>query len=905
MLSASQEFRDKLIKGSPVYSKARITLLDGTIINLDCKDFLYGTSGFRISTATSNDNSFDIGACIVGQLDLKILNYSGQFNIYSFDKARVEVWVYMSLSGDSIEANKFISPSADIIDAGDVADMEDVTQIYDGGVFENKHIESIKKGVFYVDSQNFNGGVVSLTCYDKLMVFNADYTGSSVTMPASQWINELANRHGLSVKNSRFNNSTLELTLPTDKTYTDLQLLNYILQCTGNYAKIDEDELLEISWYDVGKINSYNAIDAGDFNNPSVDIVDAGNVADMEDVATIYSGGTFEERKDDKYTIHIFNNPTVDIDDVVVTGVRTILDDDTSVLAGSEGYVLKVEKNPFINSDNQQDITERLWEVCQGLTFRPMSITTLNDPLIQTGDIMQVQIKGNAYTSLVTSISYTQGGHTQIKCSAESPTKNSTKIGSKPLGVDKKVNGIVDKRLTAYDIGIQMLTNLITQSMGLYETAEVQEDGSTIYIMHDKPNLSDSMKLWKMTADGFVVSNDGGVTWNSGWDVNGNAVMNILSVIGINFDWAKGGTLTLGGENNVNGRLSIKNALNQTIGTWDVDGINAEQGNIGGWYILSDGGLSSDPIYLNGKCYKSWMNTPHSAVDNTWIFSTQVGTNALNLYGSWRVNIHGQMAFLYSDEIGVKGGIVRSIPILDKEGLDAKAVAEIYWDSSISKLVITKPIDSLDVGKLDVGHIEVDSIWVKTEWSDGQGLRCYGAFFDTEPGDRVVICGNGGWYGGYELLIMGKERNMYVGGDIVVDGQIKGTISTDSDRNIKHDISQLDKDKASSFIYSLNPCQFKYNTGTSDRFHHGLIAQEVREAMGDDDWGLYVDKSIKNDNWEKKLYNSKGEHVSTDETAKLSLVYQELIADLIATVQSQNERLKVLEEEIAKLKEGK
>ena len=581
MLSASQEFREKLIKGSPVYSKARITLTDGTIMYLDSKDFLFGKSGFRINTATSNSNSFDIGACIVGQLDLKILNYNGQFDIYSFDKARVEVWVYMSLSGDSIEANKFISPSADIIDAGDVSNMENVTQIYDGSVFTNKHIESIKKGVFYVDTQDFNGGVVSLTCYDKLMSFSTDYIGGSVTQSASQWVNELANRHNLSVKNSRFNNSTLELTLPTDKTYTDLQLLNYILQCTGNYAKVNEDELLEVGWYDIGKMNSYSTIDAGNFTNPSTDIVDAGDVSDMENTVTIYSGGTFEERKDDKYIIHLFDS-TIGIDDVVVTGVRTILDDDVSVLAGSEGYVLKVENNPFITNENQQDITDRLWSVCQGLAFRPMKITTLNDPLIQTGDIMQVQINGNTYTSFATNISYTQAGHTEIQCSAESPTKNSTKIGSKPLGVDKKVNGIVDKRLTAYDIGIQMLTNLITQSMGLYETAEVQEDGSTIYIMHDKPNLSDSMKLWKMTADGFAVSNDGGVTWNSGWDINGNAVMNILSVIGINFDWAKGGTLTLGGANNANGVMNVLDSSGKLIAKLDVNGLVVDKGTISG-----------------------------------------------------------------------------------------------------------------------------------------------------------------------------------------------------------------------------------------------------------------------------------------------------------------------------------
>lgn len=916
MLSASQEFRDKLIKGSPVYSTARITLLDGTIINLDCKDFLYGTSGFRISTATSNDNSFDIGACIVGQLDLKILNYNGQFDMYSFDKARVEVWVYMSLSGDSIEANKFISPSADIIDAGDVSNMENVTQIYDGSVFTNKHIESIKKGVFYVDTQDFNGGVVSLTCYDKLMSFGTDYIGGSVTQSASQWVNELANRHNLSVKNSRFNNSTLELTLPTDKTYTDLQLLNYILQCTGNYAKINEDELLEVGWYDIGKMNRYSTIDAGNFANPSTNIVDAGDVSDMENTVTIYSGGTFKERKDDKYIIHLFDS-TIGIDDVIVTGVRTILDDDTSVIAGSEGYVLKVEKNPFINSDNQQDITERLWEVCQGLTFRPMSITTLNDPLIQTGDIMQVQINGNTYTSFATNISYTQAGHTEIQCSAESPTKNSTKIGSKPLGVDKKVNGIVDKRLTAYDIGVQMLTNLITQSMGLYETAEVQEDGSTIYIMHDKPNLSDSMKLWKMTADGFAVSNDGGATWNSGWDINGNAVMNILSVIGINFDWAKGGTLTLGGENNVNGRLSIKNASNQTIGTWDVDGINAEQGNIGQWIIMKSGGLYSDR-QINGKTYRAWMNCPTDLDNTSWIYSTQQTYNN-EFFGSWRVNALGQMTFGYEEERELLGGVAYGIPFLDKIGKDARVVAYMFIDND-KVLNITshlKVFGDIEASGNLKGKISVDILPtiplnklaspVLTSIPDTLSVRyisCTQGFGVTASYSNPAIISNseGRYIRDYELSVYGAVAIQY---SLLVNGGIHGTVSSDSDRNAKHDIESLEKDKTAQFIYSLNPCKFKYNNGTSNRYHHGLIAQEVKESMGDDDWGLYVDKDIKENNWKGRVVDKDGNVVDEGNEAQLALVYQELIPDLIATVQSQNERLKILEEEIVKLKEGK
>ena len=210
--------------------------------------------------------------------------------------------------------------------------------------------------------------------------------------------------------------------------------------------------------------------------------------------------------------------------------------------------------------------------------------------------------------------------------------------------------------------------------------------------MHDKPNLSDSMKLWKMTANGFVVSNDGGVTWNSGWDVNGNAVMNILSVIGINFDWAKGGTLTLGGENNINGRLNIRNASNQTIGTWDVDGINVERGKVGSW-IIDIGKLESETTEKSGKKYKAWLAPPvdigsSGALSTTWIYSTQQTLYNTDLYyGTWYINALGQMAFGNDATTGLNGGVVNGIPFLNDWGTNAKKIATISVNGTSGLIV--------------------------------------------------------------------------------------------------------------------------------------------------------------------------------------------------------------------------
>lgn len=94
-----------------------------------------------------------------------------------------------------------------------------------------------------------------------------------------------------------------------------------------------------------------------------------------------------------------------------------------------------------------------------------------------------------------------------------------------------------------------------------------------------------------------------------------------------------------------------------------------------------------------------------------------------------------------------------------------------------------------------------------------------------------------------------------------------------SDEEKKHDINYLDNDEVAEFIYDLKPCEFRFNENTSDRLHHGLIAQDVKESMKDKDWGLYIEQS----NGEKGLR------------------YDELISDLIATVQSQNKRIKELE----------
>lgn len=99
-----------------------------------------------------------------------------------------------------------------------------------------------------------------------------------------------------------------------------------------------------------------------------------------------------------------------------------------------------------------------------------------------------------------------------------------------------------------------------------------------------------------------------------------------------------------------------------------------------------------------------------------------------------------------------------------------------------------------------------------------------------------------------------------------------------SDKRKKRSIKDLVLEKAKSFIMRLKPRQFKFNKdiSKSDRYHHGFIAQEVKEVM-DEDWGVYVED-------EKRDF--------------IGLRYDELIADMVAVIQDQEKRIDALERKI-------
>lgn len=107
-----------------------------------------------------------------------------------------------------------------------------------------------------------------------------------------------------------------------------------------------------------------------------------------------------------------------------------------------------------------------------------------------------------------------------------------------------------------------------------------------------------------------------------------------------------------------------------------------------------------------------------------------------------------------------------------------------------------------------------------------------------------------------------------------------------SDKRLKHGVESLDREKSTALIQSLRPCRFVYNYDQNGHYRHGLIAQEVLAAIGDEDWAIC------------------SENPDPDGNMYYALDKTELIADLIAAVQLQHEEIENLKERMKKYEQS-
>lgn len=519
-------------------------------------------NGFEVNDSTSSNGTFTIGALIAGKLKIKLNNIYEDYSKYDFDKASVTAYVSKSFSDGTSE--------------------------------------KLKIGEYRVSETSYDGSLITLTCLDNINNFNREYD-SNLSYPTTAYevVRDACIKCDVPFTMARFDNSDYTINeIPSDnQKLTYGQAIAYILQLSGLWGKCGHDGELLIGWYDMSQFGSQN-YNGGTFSTKTTpysdgDSVDGGNFTDYSSGDSA-DGGTFTDARN-YHNVYTQKDLNVATDDVVITGVKVTVTSkedkakDVNVLAGKEGYAVSISDNPFISAGKAQTVANYIFKKIGGMRFRPLDATLLSNPLIESGDVALVtDRKQNTYSCFISNRTFTVGSSTKISCDAENASRNSADKFSNETKAIVRARKVAQTQLSVYDKQMQLLTQLMSQSLGLFKTEQKQEDGSIIYIMHNKADLNSSNIQWKMTANGMAVSNDYGKTWKAGIDKDGNAIFNIMSAIGINFDWAHGGTLTLGGENNTNGKQYVKDANGKILITLDNKGITLADGVNISWNNISN-----------------------------------------------------------------------------------------------------------------------------------------------------------------------------------------------------------------------------------------------------------------------------------------------------------------------------
>ena len=503
MRNLSTEFKEQQNSGNRNYLKyADFTFTDGTTLSITDEDLW--SNGLKFEDAVSQSGSFDIGAAIVNKLTLQINNFSGKYTDYIWDGARVVCHIGLELSTG---------------------------------------IEKIRICTMTVtDAPYQNTAIISLTCEDSMRLFDRDYSDSKLVYPATrlQIIQDACEVCGVTLQSTRFDNDDFIIqNRPNDNSITFRQVIAWVAQMGCQWAKSDEYGRLCLGWYEREVPDKfYNLVETPWKDTEGNDILDTTGAQ----IITIMQKGI---------TSTDTNGFTPWLYDLEITGVKVTEYVDNSsqneaktYQSGKSGYVIEISDNKLIQEGAGAEICQIIADRCVGMKFRPFTTGALTNIAWEAGDAIAISDRnGKEYKSYLTSVTLNPGNFEQLECSAKSVSRSNQKqyTLNQQIQAENKKN-LKDER-TAREKALEELSQRLAESSGTYTTVETQPDGSNIYYLHNKPQLSDSDIVWKMTAEAWAVSTDGGQHWNGGMTVDGDVIARILTATGVNADWINTGTI--------------------------------------------------------------------------------------------------------------------------------------------------------------------------------------------------------------------------------------------------------------------------------------------------------------------------------------------------------------------------
>ena len=545
MINVSDAFKQKLQDGERVWQEVEITFPDGTVKTV--KNEIMGENCTFSDCAESS--SFPIGCVVCKSMTLELDNTSDQWKNYNFYMAKVHAYLKMQTSVASS------ATTDELLDEN----YEPILDQSGGAILATKaatedRVETIDKGIYTITTPEQYGEILSFTALDDMYKTNATYI-SHLVLPQSieTLVRDACETLGIPSEVSMAHGNLIVSEIPENMTFR--QLFGWAAMLETANARLDSRGYLRFIRWDFSNVQEdYNAVVDDDGNvtfkgGASIDsesfISPTGNwTIDSDGFLTLIESvaDTSEKLKD------FFTSPTVSSDDIVITGIK-LKNRENEAMYGSTGYVLELENDLVADSD-LDTVAAQIGDSIIGAKFRNMSGELAYNPLIEFGDMAYTyDRKWNRYITPLTDVSCFVNGKTTVKTQADDPIRGMSKFVSDGTKAIVETRRLVKIEKTEREKAVERLAGMLASSGGLYMTEEPQEDGSTIYYMHNKPTLEESDIIWKLTAEAFAVSVDGGKTYPYGFAVTGELITRLLYAEGINADYINAGTFVVRDKN--------------------------------------------------------------------------------------------------------------------------------------------------------------------------------------------------------------------------------------------------------------------------------------------------------------------------------------------------------------------
>lgn len=313
--------------------------------------------------------------------------------------------------------------------------------------------EAVSKGVFTVNDTSYDGDIITLECLDNMHKFDVNYSKSNLTYPATllQIVQDACRCCGVTLATDSLQFEYYNYVIqkkPDDNTMTFRDVLAWVGQISGHFWKCNKSGQLSAGWY---------------------------NMSDLSAGTNIHTLQT-----------NVVTDVNVDMDDVVITCVRVVTEDENSnqvtFQSGSDGYASVIDGNKLINKDNAAEIVSMIGGRVVGLRFRPMDVSALQDPTIEAGDgAIVYDRKLKSYKTFFTNVVFSIDADNQMSNDAESALRNSAERFSEATKIYQYLRKHLSENKTEWEKAMEELEKAMKEQAGLYPVIKTLEDVSVLY----------------------------------------------------------------------------------------------------------------------------------------------------------------------------------------------------------------------------------------------------------------------------------------------------------------------------------------------------------------------------------------------------------------------------------------